>query len=123
MIDFKNGVLFKLRQSDEYADVVRQLLLPDERVVGAFKAGRDGVVFTDRRVIAVNVQGLTGKKRDFTSLPYAKVAAFSVETAGTFDHDAELELHLPSLGAVRFEFAGQTNVVELARLIGAFILV
>ena len=46
---------------------------------------RDCVVFTSKRIIAVNVQGISGKKKDFTSLPLAKVQAFSVETAGTFD--------------------------------------
>jgi hypothetical protein len=122
MIDFKNGTFFKLKQNGEYASMVSDLLLPDERVLNAFRAMRDGVVFTDKRVIAVNVQGITGKKRDFTSLPYSKVVAFSVETAGTFDLDAELELYFSGLGKVKFEFTGQTNIVEIAKVIGAFIL-
>jgi hypothetical protein len=122
MIDFKNGAFIKLKESREYASVVTELLLPDERVLNAFRAMRDGVVFTDKRVISVNVQGLTGKKRDFTSLPYSKVVAFSVETAGTFDLDAELELYFSGLGKVKFEFTGQTNIVEIAKVIGAFIL-
>lgn len=122
MIDFKNGAFIKLKESREYASVVSELLLPEERVLNAFRAMRDGVVFTDKRVISVNVQGLTGKKRDFTSLPYSKVVAFSVETAGTFDLDAELELYFSGLGKVKFEFTGQTNIVEIAKVIGAFIL-
>lgn len=122
MIDFKNGSFFKLKESGEYASMVSDLLLPNERVLNAFRAMRDGVVFTDKRVIAVNVQGITGKKRDFTSLPYSKVVAFSVETAGTFDLDAELELYFSGLGKVKFEFTGQTNIVEIAKVIGAFIL-
>jgi hypothetical protein len=122
MIDFKNGSFFKLKESGEYGSMVSDLLLPNERVLNAFRAMRDGVVFTDKRVIAVNVQGITGKKRDFTSLPYSKVVAFSVETAGTFDLDAELELYFSGLGKVKFEFTGQTNIVEIAKVIGAFIL-
>jgi hypothetical protein len=48
-------------------------------------------------LIAVNGQGMTGKKRDFTSLPYNKIQAFSIETAGTFDLDAELDLWFSGL--------------------------
>jgi len=122
MIDFKNGTFFKLKESGEYAAMVSELLIPGERVLNAFRAMRDGVVFTDKRVIAVNVQGITGKKRDFTSLPYSKIVAFSVETAGTLDLDAELELYFSGLGKVKFDFTGKTNIVEIAKVIGAFVL-
>lgn len=80
---------------------------------------RDYVVFTNKRVISVNVQGLTGKKKDFTSLPYSKVQAFSIETAGHFDLDSELQLVFSSLGTVIFEFTGASNVKEIAQLIAA----
>ncbi len=122
MIDFQNSSLFKLKPNEEYADRVRDLLLPSETIIGSYKAIRDGVVFTDKRIIAVNVQGITGKKRDYSSLPYSKITAFSVETAGSFDLDAELELYFSGLGKVKFEFTGQTNVVEIARTIAEFAL-
>lgn len=66
-----------------------------------FKGVHDFVVFTNKRLVAVNVQGITGEKRDSTSLPYSKIQAFSVETAGTFDLDAELDLWFSGLGIVR----------------------
>jgi hypothetical protein len=66
---------------------------------------RDYVAFTSKRIVAVNVQGMTGK--DFTSLPYSKIQAFSIESAGTFDLDAELELWFSGLGKVKFEFKGK----------------
>ncbi|WP_374407411.1 PH domain-containing protein [Pelagerythrobacter sp.] len=122
MIDFQNGSVFKLKQNDEYAARVGDLLLPGEKIVGAFKALRDGIVFTDKRIIAVNVQGITGRKKDFTSLPYSKIVVFSVETAGSFDLDSELEMYFSGLGRVKFEFTGQTNVVEIARLIAGYVL-
>ncbi|GHD06187.1 PH domain-containing protein [Zhihengliuella salsuginis] len=59
---------------------------------GAFRGIRDFVALTVKRIIAVNVQGIAGKMRDYTSLPYTKIQSFSVETAGTFDLDAELDL-------------------------------
>ena len=88
-------------------------------MVSSYSSMRDYVVFTNKRVISVNVQGLTGKKKDFTSLPYSKVQAFSIETAGHFDLDSELQLVFSSLGTVIFEFTGASNVKEIAQLIAA----
>jgi hypothetical protein len=122
MIDFKNKGFFKLKQDDEYSGMVSDLLVAGETVRGAYKSFRDGVVFTDRRVIAVNVQGITGRKRDYTSLPYKNVVAYSVETAGTFDLDSELELYFSALGKVKFEFTGKTNIVEISNFISQAIL-
>ncbi len=122
MIDFQNSSFFKLKQNDEYAGLIVDLLIQDEHVIGAFKAMRDGVIFTNKRIIAVNVQGITGKKKDFTSLPYSKITAFSVETAGTFDLDAELEMWFSGLGKVKFEFTGQTNIVEISKVIAVHTL-
>jgi Bacterial PH domain len=75
-----------------------------------------------KRIIAVNVQGITRKKKDFTSLPLAKIQAFSVETAGTFDLDAELELWFSGLGKVKFEFSGKTDVAYLNKLVAHHVL-
>ena len=60
-------------------------IIVDKKIIGCYQVVRDHVVFTNKRVIAVNVQGITGKKKDFTTLPYSKITAYSVETAGTFD--------------------------------------
>jgi len=98
---------------------VEALLVPGEQVLDSFQALRDGVVFTDKRIIAINVQGLTGSKKDFTSLPYSKMTAFSVETAGTFDLDAELQLYYSGLGQVSFEFKGSCNLTAIAQMIAA----
>lgn len=65
MIDFKNKSFFKLEPDDKYAVTIRDLLVEGEKVLATYKSMRDGVVFTDRRLIAVNVQGITSKKRDF----------------------------------------------------------
>lgn len=117
MIDFNNKGFFKLKQNSEYAERVASLLLDDEQVIDAYKSMRDGVVFTTRRIIAVNVQGLTGSKKDFTSLPYKNIVAYSVETSGTFDLDSELEIYFSSLGLVKFEFTGRTAIVEISKYI------
>lgn len=124
MIDFANGSVFKLSPADpnELGPQVGPLLIANEYIVAAFKSVRDFVVFTDKRLIACNIQGITGKKKDFTSLPYNKIQAFSVETAGTFDLDAELDLWFSSLGKVHLEFKGRANIVQLGQMIGSYVL-
>ncbi|MBR5214478.1 MAG: PH domain-containing protein [Akkermansia sp.] len=124
MIDFKNGSLFKLSpvDADKVEGRVGPLLVDGERIEAAFKAIRDSVVFTNKRVIAINVQGIMGKKVDFTSLPYSKVQAYSIETAGTFDFDSELDLFFSGIGKVRFELKGSYDIVGLSKLIAGYIL-
>lgn len=124
MIDFNNSSFFRLSEIDpqQLTAEVAPLLVSGEEIQAAFKGIRDSVMFTNKRVIALNVQGMTGKKRDYTSLPYSKVQAFSVETAGTFDLDAELDLWFSGLGTVRFEFKGKVDIRALAQLIGSYVL-
>lgn len=124
MIDFQNGSLFKLKQidPDSVNSDIAPLLVNGEEVLSAYKGMRDYVVFTNKRIIAVNVQGVTGKKKDFTSLPFSKVQAFSSETAGTFDMDSELELYFSGLGKVKFDFTGSSNIVQLSQIIGSYVL-
>ncbi len=119
MIDFNNKTFVKLRlvETATYAKMMAPLFIEGEGIVAAYKGVRDGVVFTNKRIIAVNVQGMTGTKKDFTSLPYSKIQAYSVETAGVFDMEGELELWFSTLGKVRFEFLKGTDVTEICRLI------
>ncbi|HOJ49021.1 MAG TPA: PH domain-containing protein [Bacillota bacterium] len=123
MIDFQNGSLFKLKKCDNsIADDLMPLFVADEEVIGCYKCVRDHVVFTNKRIIAVNVQGLTGKKKDYTSLPYSKIQVFSIETAGLFDLDSELELYFSGIGKVKFEFSGSCDIIQIGKVIGAFVL-
>lgn len=122
MIDFQNGDFIKLKQSDNIGNDIEQLLIPGETIISSYKSIRDSVIFTNKRVIAVNVQGVTGKKRDYTSLPYSKIQAFSIETAGVFDLDSELELWFSSIGLVKFEFIGSNNIINIGQAISSFIL-
>ena len=85
MIDFSNAAFFKLKEAPDFAQHVAPILIEGEQPLGSYQALRDGVVITNKRIISLNVQGFTGKKRDYTSLPYSKIIACSVETAGTFD--------------------------------------
>lgn len=122
MIDFKNGIVFKLNKSNSIGKEVERLLIPGEIVIGNYKGIRDSVTFTNKRVISVNVQGITGKKKDYTSLPYSKVQVFSVETAGVLDWDSELEMWFSGVGLVKFEFTGESDIVKIGQAIGTYVL-
>ncbi|MCW2737901.1 PH domain-containing protein [Nocardioides sp.] len=124
MIDFQNGTFVKLGPVDpqSLARELEPLLIQGEEVLLAFKGMRDSVVFTSKRLISINVQGLTGKKRDYTSLPLNKVQAWSVETAGTFDLDSELDLWFSGLGRVRLEFKGSVDIRQISQLVGQHVL-
>jgi hypothetical protein len=124
MLDFSNARWVKLAgiHVDKVQAGVEHLLIDGERLLIAAKGARDYVVFTDKRIIAVNIQGITGNKKDYSSLPLSKIQAFSVETAGTFDRDSELEMYFSGLGKVRLEFSGSFDLAYVARLIGARIL-
>jgi len=124
MIDFNNKDLLKLKQTSNntFQKVIAPLLTPNEQIVSSYQTMRDGVVFTNLRIITINVQGITGARKDFTSLPYSKIQAYSVETSGVFDMDSELELYFSSLGKVKLEFTGGSNVSALCQIISQYIL-
>ena len=124
MIDFSNAYFMKLKPVDDktFSGLLSPILVQDEFIICSFQSVRDGVVFTDKRVIAINVQGVTGKKKDFTSLPYSKIQAYSVETAGVLDTDCELDLWFSGVGKVRFEFIHTMNISDICKLISEKVL-
>ncbi|HHY83773.1 MAG TPA: PH domain-containing protein [Clostridiales bacterium] len=124
MIDFNNKALFKLKPEDKNIGYqhVKELLIDGETVIDSYVSMRDRVVFTNKRIISINVQGLTGTKKDYTSIPYSKIQAYSVETAGLLDLDAELDIFLSGLGKIRFELKGSSNIVGLCKAISELIL-
>ena len=125
MIDFNgSGFFSRLKKVDNHVfeDMIAGILVEHEQIVGSYQSVRDGVVFTTKRIIAINVQGITGKKKDFTSIPYSKITTFSLETAGVLDLDAELEIYMSAVGKVKFEFTGTTNVTEICKLISTYAL-
>ena len=119
MIDFENKEVLKLRPADDedFSKYVSPMFVEGEYIIQAFRSIRDGIIFTNKRMIAINIQGVTGKKKVFTSLPYNRIQAYSVETAGVFDLDSLLELWFCGMGRIRFEFVARANVYEICRVI------
>lgn len=84
---------------DKLTEEFAPLLAPGETLQRAFGLVRDLIVFTDRRLILVNKQGVTGRKVEYLSVPYRSIAMYSLETAGHFDLDAELKIWLSGQAA------------------------
>jgi len=124
MIDFKNSSVFKLKpiDRDDAREEFTVFLIEGEEIFAVFKSIRDQVVFTNKRIISANVQGITGSKVDYTSLPYNKVNAFSIETSGTLDLDCEIQLYISELGQVNFEIKGSFDIIGFNKLISQYLL-
>ena len=125
MIDFNSeGFFARLKKVDpsSFGNMIEDFFVDGEQLIGAYQSVRDGVVFTTKRIIAINVQGITGKKKDFTSIPYSKISCFSLETAGVFDLDAELEIYMPGVGKLKFQFTGSTDVKQICKVISTYAL-
>ena len=124
MIDFQNSTFVKLHlvDDDKFSELVTPLFVPGEKILSTYQGIRDGLVFTDKRIIAVNVEGIVGKKKDFTSLPYGRIQAFSVETAGVMDLDSVLSLCITGIEIVRFEFESKADIYAICRMISERVL-
>jgi hypothetical protein len=123
MIDFKSDAVIKLKPTDaKQAEICRPFLIDGEDIIAVFQGMRDRVVFTNKRIIAVNVQGITGKKIDFSSMPYSKVQVFSIETSGVFDRDCEIELYFSAVGKVKIEIAGSFDIIRFNKIISQYVL-
>ncbi|MCL1140107.1 PH domain-containing protein [Shewanella pneumatophori] len=77
---------------DELTQELSAIMADDESLTLAYKVIRDMFVFTNKRLILIDKQGVTGKKVSYHSVPYKSITHFEVETAGTFDMDAELKI-------------------------------
>lgn len=99
------------------------LLCEGERIERAYKLIRDKWVFTNKRLIVQNVQGVTGKKKEYMSIPYRSVERFSVETAGTFDMDSEMKIWFKGSDTpLEQNFGRNSNITEIQRVLAQYVL-
>lgn len=103
-----------------------KILLDHEKTLMAFKAGRDITIFTNIRIMVIDVQGLVGKKIEYMSLPYTSVHAYSVESAGVWDRDSELNLYTRNrwdLAKIDMDFrSGKTDIMQIQMLLSGFVI-
>lgn len=125
-INFNRESVFDLRPINisEVRNDIYGLLLEDEEILSAFKTVRDQLVFTTKRIISIDVQGITGKRKSFSSMPYSKIQFFSIQTPGFIElvPDSELFLMFTNGFTAKFEFKGGVDIGEIGRMISAYVL-
>ncbi|MEH7110694.1 MULTISPECIES: PH domain-containing protein [Bacillaceae] len=100
-----------------------KILTPNEQIEKAYKLIRDLFIFTSKRLILVDKQGLTGKKVEYHSIPYKSITHFSIETAGSFDLDAELKIWISGNALpLQKQFNKSLNIYELQSVLASYVL-
>lgn len=102
----------------------QQLLIENEVIEIGFKLVRDTFIFTNKRLIFIDKQGLTGSKTTYMSITYKSISRFSIETAGTFDLDAELKIYISSerTPIIEKRFNKQVNVYDVQKVLAKYVL-
>ncbi len=100
------------------------LLTEGEEIELGFKLIRDVFIFTTKRLILVDKQGITGSKTEYKSISYKSITRFSIETAGTFELDAELKIWVSSelQPSIKKQFNKSVNVYEVQKLLAHYVL-
>ena len=126
MIDFSKNSVFNLQKIDNSAinNNVQALLIDGEEIIGAYKTIRDQIVFTNKRIITIDVKGITGKRQELFTLPYSKIQYFGIQTVGFWEliPDAELMLVFSNDMRANFEFKGKSDIVAIGKMISEFTL-
>ena len=125
-VNFNQDSVFNLKpiSNDEVRGEVDGLLIADEKVEFAFKTIRDQLVFTNKRIIAVDVQGITGKRKSFSTMPYSKIQYFSIQTPGFMElfPDSELFVMFTNGFTAKFEFKGAVDIGKIGRILSEYVL-
>lgn len=99
------------------------LLVEGEELVAAYKIVRDMIVFTSKRLILVDKQGMTATKREYVTIPYASITKFSKESAGIMDYDAELRIWIRGQSEpITKEFKNNRYVNDVYKLLSRAVL-
>lgn len=100
-----------------------KILTSTETIEKAYKLVRDMFIFTNKRLLLVDKQGVTGKKTEYHSIPYKSITHFSIETAGHFDLDAELKIWISGTALpIEKQFNSSLNIYELQTVLAEYCL-
>ena len=126
MINFNQNSVFNLTPIpvQSVQQEVNGLLIKDEYIINAFKTIRDQLIFTNKRIISIDVPGITGKRKSFSTMPYSKIQFFAIQTAGfmEFFADSELFICFSNGFTAKFEFKGKVDIGEIGRIISEYAL-
>lgn len=121
-----DGIMGNAGQMDPAAaqQEYQRLLGNGEQIYAAYILVRDAMLFTNRRLIMIDKQGLSGRKMNYHSVPYRAITHFAVETAGTFDLDAELVIWIAGTDApIQKKFNRQVDIYEVQGILSHFVAV
>ena len=125
-VNFNQDSVFNLKpiSNDEVRGEVDGLLIADEKVEFAFKTIRDQLVFTNKRIMSIDVQGITGKRKSFATMPYSKIQYFSIQTPGFMElfPDSELFVMFTNGFTAKFEFKGAVDIGKIGRMLSEYVL-
>ena len=125
-VNFNQDSVFNLKpiSNDQVRGEVDGLLIADEKVEFAFKTIRDQLVFTNKRIISIDVQGITGKRKSFATMPYSKIQYFSIQTPGFMElfPDSELFVMFTNGFTAKFEFKGAVDIGKIGRMLSEYVL-
>lgn len=103
-------------------DDLDPILVEGEKPYAAYKTFRDSAIFTNKRLIVRDAQGLTGKKVEMYSLPYSAINMWSSENAGRMlDLNAEIELWTRA-GHIKVKVSKGVDIRRLDQLISQAVL-
>jgi hypothetical protein len=93
-------------------------LIAGEQIEFAFKTIRDQLIFTNKRIISIDVQGITGKRKSYATMPYSKIQYFAIQTLGFMElfPDSELFIMFSNSFTAKFEFKGAADVGKIGRI-------
>lgn len=106
----------------EIQSEVGPLLIEGEKPLRAYKLIRDLFIFTDKRLILVDKQGISGKKVEYKSIPYKSITHFSVETAGSFDRDSEIKIWITGGHFVEKEIKKGIDITAIQKILATVVL-
>lgn len=112
----------KQLEANTSQEPIKYLLVDDENISLAYTHVRDKVWFTNKRIIAMDVQGFTGSKKEYRSFPYSKISSFSIETAGTFDGDSDFKIWVSGVGVFEIKFHKSLNIKEIGKFLSEKVL-
>ncbi|MBR6871931.1 MAG: PH domain-containing protein [Ruminococcus sp.] len=125
-VSFNKDSVFNLKPIglEQIRGELQGLMIAGEQPMAAFKTVRDQLVFTNKRIVAIDVQGITGKRKAFTSMPYSKVQFFTIQSPGFAEifSDSELYLVFSDGTTATFEFNGKTDIGMIGRMISEYVL-
>ncbi len=101
---------------------VNDLLVDGEVMVQCFFTVRDQVIFTNKRIFVINVQGITGKKVSYMSYPYSKMVTYGIQTAGVLDFDSELVITMQNGMHLQFDFVNYVDIKAIVSNIQKYIM-